>query len=130
MRSDADDPHDHPWNFFTYVLSGGYTERLYDKEQSQLSTEKSDFSAFWTPKINKRPPGSLAYRPATAIHQVVTDRTYEMSELDKAPFTVCLMTKRRRNWGFWPLKDQGAVFVDWRKYLNIEPTDPRITGSE
>ena len=29
MRSDADDPHDHPWNFFTYVISGGYKEAFY-----------------------------------------------------------------------------------------------------
>jgi hypothetical protein len=130
MKSDADDPHDHPWNFFTYVISGGYVEKFYDKEQSQLSTEKQNFSAFWTSQYVIRNPGSLRYRKSTDIHQVIVDKTRTMDELADAPFTVCLMGPRKRNWGFWPLSFLGATFIDWRSYLNISPDDVRIAGSE
>ena len=33
LRSDTSDPHDHPWNFITYIVSGGYQEHFYDVNQ-------------------------------------------------------------------------------------------------
>jgi hypothetical protein len=128
MRSDADDPHDHPWNFFTYIISGGYTELHYKTEVDMLTHESTRF--LWEPVSNKRTPGSLAHRRATDIHQVVLDRSYEMDEIDQAPFTVCLMGPRRRHWGFWPKSNHGTTWVDWREYLDIQEGDARIEGSE
>lgn len=137
MRSDADDPHDHPWNFFTYVISGGYKEVFYNRNQAVVGTDerpgkegKKYFSSLWTKTINTRLPGSIAYRRATDVHQVVLEKDYEMSELAQAPFTVCLIGPRLREWGFWPLEDSGSAWVDWRSYLSITPNDPRTKGSE
>lgn len=136
MRSDSDDPHDHPWNFITYIVSGGYSEVFYDLNKPQEHADwfwrggKRKFKSFWTKHINVRKPGSFAFRRATDIHQVVVDRPYMMSEIEKAPLTACIMFSRQRNWGFWPLKDRGSKFVDWRRYLKVTPDDPRITGSE
>lgn len=127
MRSDADDPHDHPWNFFTYVISGGYSEVYYDKTPQK---SRNKFTALWTKRINRRLPGSIAYRRATDVHQVVVDRDYEMSEIQQAPFTLCLIGPRIREWGFWPLINKGNTWIDWRRYLNITPNDPRTKGSE
>lgn len=128
MRSDADDPHDHPWNFFTYVISGGYKEAYYDRSKTKIL--HGAFSALWTKTINTRLPGSIAYRRATDVHQVILERDYEMSEIKQAPFTICLIGPRLREWGFWPLEDKGTTWVDWRKYLSITPNDPRTKGSE
>lgn len=125
MRSDADDPHDHPWNFWTYVISGGYREVFYDK--SKPKKLKTKFKSLWSREIRVRKPGSIAYRRATDIHQVVVDRPYDMHEVHLAPFTICLMGPRLREWGFWV--DSGK-FVDWRTYLKVNPNDPRIEGSE
>ncbi len=140
MRSDADCPHDHPWNFFTYIVSGGYTEVYYDVEKPvtgliTIYTSISDetelrFKSYWSKTLNKRVPGSLAYRKATDIHQVVLDRSYEMNEIKDAPLTICFMGPRLRHWGFWDLNKKGSVWTDWRKYLNITPNDVRIEGSE
>jgi hypothetical protein len=127
MRSDADYPHDHPWNFFTYVISGGYDEVFYNKKPE---IQNGTFAALWTKTINRRLPGSIAYRKATDVHQVVVDRDYEMSEIEQAPFTVCLIGPRLREWGFWPLEGKGTTWIDWRKYLSITPNDPRTKGSE
>lgn len=139
MRSDSDDPHDHPWNFFTYVISGGYTEVYYDIEQpvigptSRTSEELNpeyEFKSFWTPRENKRVAGSLAYRKATDIHQVVVDKPRTMDKIKDAPFTICLMGPRLRHWGFWKLNNLGSVWTDWRQYLSISPNDARAEGSE
>ena len=137
MRSDADDPHDHPWNFFTYVISGGYKEAFYDRSKTIIGTDtrlakegKTYFKDLWDKIINTRLPGSIAYRRATDVHQVILDRDYEMSEIKQAPFTVCLIGPRLREWGFWPLEDRGSCWVDWRTYLNITPNDNRTKGSQ
>ena len=130
LRSDADHPHDHPWNFFTYVISGGYDEWYYDVERPERSPDMKEYYSYWTTEINKRQPGSLAYRKATDIHKVVLNRSYTLDEIKEAPFTICFMGPRLRHWGFWNLEEKGAVWTDWRKYLNITPDDPRIEGSE
>lgn len=130
MRSDSSDPHDHPWNFITYIAEGGYQEDFYQTDKSQKDMTKDEYSSLWTKKINYREAGSIAYRKATDIHRVVVPRTYKLNEVEKAPLTACIMFKRQRHWGFWPLKDCGTTFIDWRKYLKIKPTDPRVEGSE
>ena len=128
MRSDNDDPHDHPWNFFTYVISGGYKEVFYDRMKPVES--EGVFQSFWTRSINIRVPGSIARRKATDIHQVVVDRPYEMNELRQAPFTFVLLGPRRREWMFWSLADNGAKSTDWRSYLKMRADNPAFRGSE
>lgn len=133
MRSDSDTPHDHPWNFFTYVISGRYQEVFYERKAKlgyiDNDTSKDlEFRAFWQQKTNTRLAGSIAYRNATDVHQVVVDKARDIDEVEDAPFTVCLIGPRIREWGFW--SDNGSTFTDWRKYLSIKPNDPRIEGSE
>lgn len=125
MRSDSDTPHDHPWNFFTYVIAGGYSEVFYQKK---AQVENGAFASLWTKTVNSRVPGSVAYRKATDVHQVVVDQDRNMDQIEQAPFTICLMGPRLREWGFW--SDNGTTWTDWRKYLNISPKDPRIEGAE
>lgn len=125
LHSDADAPHDHPWNFYTYVVENGYQEYFYDLNKPLV--ESGEFKSLWTMKINHRKPGSLEYRKATDIHRVVLPQQYTLEEINQAPLTICLMFKRQRNWGFW---NNGSYFIDWREYLNIKPNDHRIEGSE
>lgn len=131
MRSDSSDPHDHPWNFITYIVSGGYTEHFYNREKAEInSQDNGKFSSLWTLTYNIRKAGSFAFRRATDIHRVVIDCKYSIKEIDQAPLTAVLMFKRQRTWGFWPLKHKGSIYIDWRRYLNIRPGDPRLEGSE
>jgi len=125
MRSDADYPHDHPWNFFTYIVSGGYTEYFYNTDKPVKL--KTKYKSYWTESKNIRKAGSLAYRKATDIHKVKLKREYTMDEIEQAPLTICFMGPRKRHWGFWP---NSATWVDWREYLNMKPNDVRIEGSE
>ena len=75
LKSDPDDLHDHPWNFRTLILYGGYWEY-------------TDDGKFWR--------GALSYRycPAYTFHRL---------ELDKdMPYcwTLFIPSKNCREWGF------------------------------
>lgn len=66
--------HDHPWWFWTIVLSGGYTDVNPDGED-HLSR------------------GVFRYRPALHRHTVVPD--------EGGAWTVIITGRKTRDWGFW-----------------------------
>lgn len=74
LLSDYDCLHDHPWNFLSVILWGGYYE----------FRDSRPFS--W------KPPGSILYRKAEDRHRLV---------LQKPAWTLVFMLKRRRQWGFY-----------------------------
>lgn len=108
MRSDADVPHCHPWNFYTYMLEGAYTEtKLRHIRQDQYVTE-----------LYHREAGSLARRLATDIHKVGVEKGNE-------PLTICFIGRKRKDWGFWqPCLNLGLTkqyqFIPWQDFLNTE----------
>lgn len=73
VASDDECLHDHPWNFYSLILWGGYWEIT--------PTGKKWYG-----------PGRLLYRPATWKHQVV---------IKKRAITLCVTTGKLRSWGFW-----------------------------
>lgn len=73
-RADEDkDEHDHPWNFISIILKGGYLET-------------SDFLS------TTRRPGSIAYKRADESHRVVRifGKTYSLA----------IVWGKRREWGY------------------------------
>jgi len=91
LLSDHDCLHDHPWNFISIILKGGYWERRW-------------------PIINKNfykwySPCSLLYRKATWRHSIELP-------VGRTCWTFVIMFRRKREWGFWTK----SGFVHWRKY--------------
>ncbi len=81
-------PHDHPWNFYSIILSGGYVERCGDK-------------------INVRRPGNIAHRKCTAFHKV-------LHLLGKRVYTLVFTYGKIREWGYdvdgeWVHKEQYRI---------------------
>ena len=73
----ADDdkhPHDHPWNFFSLILHGGYVERIGDS-------------------VYVRRPGSFSYKNCTKCHRV-------LALLGKAVYTLVFTFGEKRTWGY------------------------------
>jgi hypothetical protein len=128
LRSDADDPHDHPFCFLTYVISKGYTEVCYDRGIPII--KDGSFNSLWTRVVKKRKPGTFAYRRDCDIHQVVVDKDRNIKDIKDAPYTICFIGPRRKEWNFYPLEMRGTGSLDWREYLNMVPKDPRTKGSE
>lgn len=58
---DAGDPHDHPFDFITHILSGGYKERIFTiNDLGEIQTEEIE-----------RLPGTSHYVKASDIHQII-----------------------------------------------------------
>jgi hypothetical protein len=83
LRSDEDNClHDHPWSFVSLILWGGYRE--------QLPSGK-----FW------RRPGRFMVRPARTAHRV---------EVDRPAWSLVIVGKKSRAWGFFG-RDGWRAFV-------------------
>lgn len=88
VQSDGRHLHDHPWNYATLILKGGYTE--------------------YTPKGSKvKSPGFFLFRRAKSLHRLVL--------LNNAPcWTVFFRFKPKRKWGFIV----NDIWIDRRTYHN------------
>lgn len=100
LRSDYDRAlHDHPWDFLSIVLKGGYAE-----EFEERGVRDFRFNA----------PGHILFRKAEFKHRVILDK-------GKICWTLVFKGPRRRKWGFW-IRDykikNGTWFrwCWWRKY--------------
>lgn len=103
-RSDNDELHDHPWDFLTLILKGGYKERVFSTRPHATM-------------LLKHKPGALLYRPAERAHQVIlySDAPKGPGEYREA-VTLVLMFKRRREWGFFT---KNGKYVHWLDYFNL-----------
>lgn len=110
LRSDLDDPHDHPWDFWTLMLQGAYTEELYNwRTRSFQQTRR-------TPNLN-----ALIGRRAEDIHRIVVDQEYDMNSTDewrKAPMTLFFARSKRQEWGFVENYRDGPQWMHWAKYVS------------
>jgi len=75
-RSDPEDFHDHPWDFVSLILKGGYYETRPD-------------GRVW------RSPGSIVFRNATDRHRVEVDKNFPF------PISMIITGPIIREWGFW-----------------------------
>lgn len=82
LRSDAEEPHCHPWNNGSLVLAGSLTEELWsgpgvmgDKLRRTLK------------------PGDVAIRAAEEVHRIVA--------VEPGTITLFWTGAKRREWGFW-----------------------------
>ena len=102
-QPDSDrDPHDHPWDFRSLLLRGGYDEDVY----MRIPPKHVNVT-------NYRRAPALGKREAETIHQI--------TRVLPGTFTLLLTGPYRRQWGF--LTDEG--WVHWKKYLNI-PEDQQV----
>jgi hypothetical protein len=126
-RSDDDkDPHDHPWDFTSLILKGGYLDEQYNfrpvgfhrpgdasvpdpKSHDQGRTPIYDEASGWRYDATGEEvrPGQIVHRSAEHIHRVVLHKGVCWSLVFTGPV--------RRPWGFIT----ETAWVYWRKYLNI-----------
>ena len=98
LKSDPDDVHDHPWNYFTIILAGGYYEWI---AQFNEDGTKSCEVRHW------RGPGSFRFGNTHTFHRI------ELKE-GVTPWTLFFVGKRQREWGFI-VKDK---WIHFEKYLS------------
>jgi len=108
-RNDRDDMHDHPWNFTTFILRGGYWEYLTDHPPL---TDRRRWCG----------PGSVLRHKATDIHRVEL-RTDEWGKFIPA-WTLVFIGRKQRSWGFHTL----GGWVHWREYMDQKFGKDQWTG--
>lgn len=102
LKSDPDAPHDHPWPYFTLILTGGYWEWI----------PQFDERGRMTCEIGKwRGPGHFRFCRATSYHRIEVDPTV-------STYTLFVPGPKQREWGF--LKRVGRVlkWIPHEQYLN------------
>jgi hypothetical protein len=80
LRSDFEDPHDHPWSNESVVLAGSYTECW--------QRSPSDPIGYGT-----RKPGQVVARNAELIHCI--------TQVEPGTITLFVTGRKSRGWGFW-----------------------------
>lgn len=48
--ADTGDPHDHPWDFYSHILFGGYVERVYFPNGGWQDVTRNPGDAFFVPR--------------------------------------------------------------------------------
>lgn len=100
------DPHNHPWDFVSLILRGGYEEHNYTSHTTMLG----GYKVHWNIWIKERRPGRFHFRRANDRHMVVLEE-------GKTAWTLVLHFRRKNEWGFWTLPDR---FVKSEDYFNGE----------
>lgn len=114
VRGDDDrDPHDHQWDFVTFILRGCYLEHIFHPS----------FTPGAERKHTKRlaPAGTILSNKAEHAHRV---------EILTPVWSLVLIKTKRRNWGFW-LEGKGINggdrWVSWKRYLGKTGADDAAT---
>lgn len=89
------DPHDHPYNFTTYILRGGYTQQVHPYAHVHVGLSHTLTMDRWR----------MFHMDRGKAHRVLTVK----------PRTVTLVVtgKRHRGWGFYT----GYGYVPWEEYM-------------
>lgn len=147
LRSDDDpDPHDHPWDFTSLILRGGYVDESYRWLNAgqctvDITTPPSSLRVVtplekgqrFGPVLQEVKPFTVQRRKAEHIHRVILDTRCTGKDLhhgqswcgETTPaWTLVFTGPYRRDWNF--VTKQG--FVPWKKYLNI-PEDVTYGGN-
>jgi hypothetical protein len=91
VDSDDECQHDHPWDFISLILWGGYWE--VDKNKKKK----------W------HGPGSVLFRRASWQHQVIIPK-------GKRAYTIVFCTTKYRDWGFFT----PSGWIHFRRYSHVE----------
>ena len=102
-RSDEDHPHNHPWNFCSLILKGGY----YEKHYSTIQPISPD-----TPFIlEKNTPGKFLVRYLMDYHKI------QLIDENVPTWTLVLTGPHKKTWGY--LTPKGFLqYETYRKQKN------------
>lgn len=102
-REDLDPvPHDHPWQFWSLILRGGYTEELH------LDPRDRDGKVLIANGI-----------PRWTWHHFPLERAHRIVYVLPRTVTLCIVGRKRRVWGFY----DNHVWIDYRDALRLRPTE-------
>lgn len=94
------DPHCHPFDFTTWVLSGGYREQQCNRSLPRYCPREQTLRA-----------GDMAHREATHTHVI--------KHVEPETWTLVRRSPTYREWGFYDWET--GRFLPWREYVGQHP---------
>ncbi len=124
-RGDNDpDPHDHPWDFYTFPLTG-YVEEVTERSNRERFSETVDEEPFTYRQVV--PAFRISFRPAEHTHRVLGPWDGRRSIFEPKPrlttykegkvVTLVWKGPDRRDWGFWKTRLGKTCWVFWKEYI-------------
>lgn len=101
LISDPDEPHDHPWNYLSIILWGGYWEETILSPNPKSLYEK--LFEYIPPTIKWYRPLSILYRKGDKLHKLIIPK-------GKYCLSLIITFKKWRKWGYLNYKR------DWEEY--------------
>ena len=126
MKSDEDDLHDHPWGYFTFILSGGYWETVADIGTNGDGDEITGFKTMrhW------RGQGFMQKVDDTHIHRLELKKDEDTAH-EIPCWSLFVPFKRSRDWGFYTVESEGFKWKSADEYnkektcfIDSEPDGP------
>lgn len=93
-------PHDHPWNFRTLVLRGGYQENFYPTPH------------VFPPGATQTDFGREQVWRRWSWHGMTTDQAHRITHLFGDTWTLVFVGRRRKTWGFFV----DGAWLSWDEY--------------
>jgi hypothetical protein len=122
--------HDHPWSFYTFILSGGYIENVHVFEPVAYSANNGEPHS-WRGQFAQRKwtAGSL-HKMRAGVQRYQSDLHKITYLLDKPTWSLLFVGPRIRDWGY-QTKDGWVARkdYDWRKYNNEITIEPAFIES-
>jgi hypothetical protein len=111
---DRDALHDHPWEFWRFIVSGGYTEEVAYPSPYGMMVDTEDGCVEFHPATELLPSELRTHRwlraskfPTGAYHRITSVKPHTVSLVINGP--------KSNSWGFFV---PGTGKVPWRDYVN------------
>ncbi|WP_181168336.1 hypothetical protein [Mesorhizobium sp. B2-5-3] len=124
-RGDADpDPHDHPWDFWTFPLTS-YVEEVATRQRDTCAADAPEPAARYMLSRHVVPSWRWSYRPAEHTHRVIGRWTgnkhvpfADVSDAGPGKIvTIVWQGRSNRKWGFLRNRDGNWCWTPWREYV-------------
>jgi len=103
------DLHDHPFEFWTWIVRGGYTEEWMDgRNASLIAGAVEHVTALGHPQ----PRGLVRSWAKGSVHRMPLNVTHRISHVEPGTITVVFRARKTREWGFY----LPTGWVHWRRY--------------
>ncbi|MER8478408.1 hypothetical protein [Mesorhizobium sp. M1163] len=152
-RGDADpDPHDHPWDFWTFPLTSyveDFTLRILDSDRSHDALPMVALKMGWVTKRRLVRAFRIHHRRANYLHRVLGrfsgnwwhDWPGRLRGHPPLPcfdgrkiVTIVWVGRQSRKWGFLRYRDGNWCWTPWREYVfgggKHAPCEPRDGGAQ
>lgn len=114
-QADQDhDLHDHPWDFVSIILRGGYIEEVPKNRLDRAGQGGTEYITY--------EPGDVNMVSAEDSHRIdlVFDRKLDpLDPGEDGVWTLVFSGNYKRGWGFW--SRYSGQFIPWREYVNSKP---------